>query len=172
MDYQYQGKLAAGLRNFAPSAQQDIAKREADYQTGGVQNVLKKGAQEMYNNPIVNTAISMSPLDVGQAAYETGKSLYKGNYGEAALNATGILPLVPAGVGTGLYAAGKMIKNPGSLAGHVSPLDAALYSGKIDKPMHEGLTKWYASGSTPDERDFNMMRSQVREAAAVGQQGW
>ena len=171
MDYERKSKLAAGLRNFPTSAQQDIASRQWDYQTGGVPNVLKKAGEEMYNNPVVNTAISLSPLDTAQAAYETGKSLYKGNYDEAALNAAGMLPLVPAGLG-GLYGATKMITKPGSLAGNVAPLDAALYSGKIDKPMYEGLTKWYASGSTPDERDFNMMRSQVREAAAIGQEGW
>ena len=165
-------KLAQGLRTLPASARQDLAQREEDIQRGKTVELLRRAGNEMYDNPIVNTAISLSPLDVAQAAYETGKSLYQGNYGEAGLNAAGLLPLVPAGVGTGLYGAAKMIKNPGSLSGKVPPLEAALYSGKIDKPMYEGLQQWYASGSTPDERDFNMMRSQVRQAAAMGQEGW
>lgn len=58
---------------------------------------LLEQAMGVYDNPVVNTAIGMTPV-VGdiQSGVEAIRSAMKGNYGEAALNAAGLLPFVPA----------------------------------------------------------------------------
>ena len=57
------------------------------FEQGGLPELLKQGASEMYHNPIVNTAISLTPGagDV-QSGYEAVQSAKEGNWGEAGLN--------------------------------------------------------------------------------------
>ena len=61
-------KLAAGLMALTPSARQDLAQREEDIQRGKTVELLRRAGKEMYENPIVNTAISLTPGagDIGQ----------------------------------------------------------------------------------------------------------
>ena len=64
----------------------------------GVVGMLRKAGKEMYNNPIVNTAIGFTPVlgDV-QAAGETMSALNRGApWQETAGYAAGMLPFVPA----------------------------------------------------------------------------
>lgn len=90
-------KLAQGLRNLPVSAREDLAGRAADIERGKTVELLRRAGKEMYDNPIVNTAIGLSPGagDV-QAGYEAINSAQQGNYGEAGLNALGVLPFIPA----------------------------------------------------------------------------
>lgn len=90
-------KLAQGLRNLPASAREDLAGRAADIERGKTVELLRRASREMYDNPIVNTAIGLSPGagDV-QSGYEAINSAQQGNYGEASLNALGILPFIPA----------------------------------------------------------------------------
>lgn len=91
-------KLAQGLRNLPASAQEDLAGREQDIQRGKTVELLRRAGKEMYNNPIVNTAIGFTP-GVGdvQAAGETFAALQRGApWQETAGYAVGMLPFVPA----------------------------------------------------------------------------
>ena len=88
----------AGSDYFMPkSAKQDLANRLSVFEQGGLPELLKQGASEMYHNPIVNTAISLTPGagDV-QSGYEAVQSAKEGNWGEAGLNALGVLPFIPS----------------------------------------------------------------------------
>lgn len=60
-------------------------------------NGILDRAMSIYENPVVNTAIGFTPVlgDI-QSGAEAIRSAMKGNYGEAALNAVGLLPFVPA----------------------------------------------------------------------------
>ena len=63
----------------------------------GVVGMLRKAGKEMYDNPIVNTAIGFTPVlgDV-QAAGETMSALERGApWQETAGYAAGMLPFVP-----------------------------------------------------------------------------
>lgn len=90
-------KLAQGLMMMTPAMRADLAGREQDIQRGKTVELLRRAGKEMYENPIVNTAIGLSPGagDV-QAGYEAIRSAQQGNYGEAGLNALGVLPFIPA----------------------------------------------------------------------------
>ena len=90
-------KLAQGLRNLPESAREDLAGREEDIQRGKTVELLRRAGKEMYENPIVNTAIGIAPGagDI-QAGYETWNSAREGDWKGAGLNAIGILPFLPA----------------------------------------------------------------------------
>jgi hypothetical protein len=79
------------------SSKQDLANRLSVFEQGGTLELLKQAAKEMYENPVVNTAISLTPGagDI-QSAFEAVNAAQKGNWGEAGLNALGVLPFVPA----------------------------------------------------------------------------
>ena len=84
--------------SFMPkSSKQDLANRLSVFEQGGTTELLKQAGKEMYENPVVNTAISLTP-GAGdlQSAFEAYKSGQQGNWGEAGLNALGVLPFVPA----------------------------------------------------------------------------
>ena len=84
--------------SFMPkSSKQDLANRLSVFEQGGTTELLKQAGKEMYENPVVNTAISLTPGagDI-QSGYEAYRSAREGNYGEAGLNALGVLPFVPA----------------------------------------------------------------------------
>ena len=88
----------AGSDYFMPkSAKKDLNNRLSVFEQGGLPELLKQGASEMYHNPIVNTAISLTPGagDV-QSGYEAVQSAKEGKWGEAGLNALGVLPFIPA----------------------------------------------------------------------------
>lgn len=92
----------AGSDYFMPkSAKQDLANRLSVFEQGGLPELLKQGASEMYHNPIVNTAIGAAPgaSDL-QAGYEFVKSLQEGRpwYETAAWGASA-LPGVPTFAG-------------------------------------------------------------------------
>lgn len=84
-------------QNIAGTAKEDLKKRQKILDTSGVPGVLSEAAQELYNNPAVNTAIGLTPIvgDV-QSGAEAIRSLSQGNIGEGLLNAAGVLPFVPA----------------------------------------------------------------------------
>lgn len=88
----------AGSDYFMPkSAKEDLNNRLSVFEQGGLPELLKQGASEMYRNPIVNTAISLTPGagDV-QSGFDAYESAQKGNYPEAAANALGLIPGIPA----------------------------------------------------------------------------
>jgi hypothetical protein len=90
-------KLAAGLRNLPASAREDLAGREQDIQRGKTVELLRRAGKEMYENPIVNTAIGFTPVlgDI-QAAGETMAALNRGApWQETAGYAAGMLPFIP-----------------------------------------------------------------------------
>ena len=89
-------KLAAGLRNLPASAREDLAGREQDIQRGKTVELLRRAGKEMYENPIVNTAVGLSPVlgDI-QAGVEAYRSAQAGDWGNAGLNAVGMLPFIP-----------------------------------------------------------------------------
>ena len=89
-------KLAAGLRNLPETAREDLAGREQDIQRGKTVELLRRAGKEMYENPIVNTAIGLSPVlgDI-QAGVEAYRSAQAGDWGNAGLNAVGMLPFIP-----------------------------------------------------------------------------
>ena len=91
-------KLAQGLMMMTPSARADLAQRDEDVQRGKTVELLRRAGKEMYDNPIVNTAIGFTPVlgDV-QAAGETMSALNRGApWQETAGYAAGMLPFVPA----------------------------------------------------------------------------
>ena len=82
---------------MTPSARADLAQREEDIQRGKTVELLRRAGKEMYDNPIVNTAIGFTPVlgDV-QAAGETMSALERGApWQETAGYAVGMLPFVP-----------------------------------------------------------------------------
>ena len=90
-------KLAAGILNLPASARQELAQRAQDMEREGVVGMLRKAGKEMYENPIVNTAIGLTPVlgDV-QAAGETMAALNRGApWQETAGYAAGMLPFIP-----------------------------------------------------------------------------
>lgn len=89
-------KLAQGLRNLPASAREDLAGREQDIQRGKTVELLRRAGKEMYENPVVNTAIGLSPVlgDI-QAGVEAYRSAQEGDWGNAGLNAMGVLPFIP-----------------------------------------------------------------------------
>ena len=64
---------------MTPAMRADLAGREQDIQRGKTVELLRKAGKEMYDNPIVNTAIGFTPVlgDV-QAAGETMSALERG----------------------------------------------------------------------------------------------
>ncbi len=90
-------KLMAGILNLPASARQDLAQRAKDMETGGTVELLRRAGKEMYENPIVNTAVGLSPVlgDI-QAGVEAYRSAQEGDWKGAGLNAVGILPFLPA----------------------------------------------------------------------------
>lgn len=87
-----------GSDYFMPeSSKKDLANQLSVFEQDGLPGVLKEGAKKMYENPVVNTAISLTP-GAGdlQSGYEAVRSANEGKWGEAGLNALGVLPFVPA----------------------------------------------------------------------------
>ena len=83
---------------MTPAMREDLAGREQDIQRGKTVELLRRAGKEMYENPIVNTAIGFTP-GVGdvQAAGETFAALQRGApWQETAGYAVGMLPFVPA----------------------------------------------------------------------------
>jgi len=138
----------AGSDYFMPkSAKQDLANRLSVFEQGGLPELLKQGASEMYHNPIVNTAISLTPGagDV-QSGYEAVQSAKQGNWGEAGLNALGVLPFIPAlGGMTKLAKNEKIINVPISQIEHG---ESAMPGGKLTWPGSKELIKEYANMPT------------------------
>ena len=90
-------KLAQGLMMMTPAMREDLAGREQDIQRGKTVELLRRAGKEMYENPIVNTAIGFTPIlgDI-QAAGETMAALNRGApWQETAGYAAGMLPFVP-----------------------------------------------------------------------------
>ena len=82
---------------MTPAMRADLAGREQDIQRGKTVELLRRAGKEMYDNPIVNTAIGFTPVlgDV-QAAGETMAALNRGApWQETAGYAAGMLPFVP-----------------------------------------------------------------------------
>lgn len=83
---------------MTPAMREDLAGRKQDIQRGKTVELLRRAGKEMYDNPIVNTAIGFTP-GVGdvQAAGETFAALQRGApWQETAGYAVGMLPFVPA----------------------------------------------------------------------------
>ena len=90
-------QLSQGIKGFGDKAMEDLRGREEDIQRGKTVELLRRAGKEMYDNPVVNTAIGLAP-GAGdlQSAYEAVNSAREGNYGEAGLNALGVLPFIPS----------------------------------------------------------------------------
>ena len=88
-----------GSDYFMPkSAKEDLNNRLSVFEQGRLPELLKQAGKEMYENPIVNTAIGFTP-GVGdvQAAGETVAALQRGApWQETAGYAVGMLPFIPA----------------------------------------------------------------------------
>lgn len=89
-------KLAQGLMMMTPAMREDLAGREQDIQRGKTVELLRRAGKEMYENPVVNTAVGLSPVlgDI-QAGVEAYRSAQAGDWGNAGLNAAGMLPFIP-----------------------------------------------------------------------------
>ena len=89
-------QLAQGLMMMTPAMREDLAGREQDIQRGKTVELLRRAGKEMYENPIVNTAVGISPVlgDI-QAGVEAYRSAQAGDWGNAGLNAVGMLPFIP-----------------------------------------------------------------------------
>ena len=89
-------QLSKGLVGFGDKAREDLAGREQDIQRGKTVELLRRAGKEMYENPIVNTAVGLSPVlgDI-QAGVEAYRSAQAGDWGNAGLNAAGMLPFIP-----------------------------------------------------------------------------
>ena len=89
-------QLAQGLMMMTPAMREDLAGREQDIQRGKTVELLRRAGKEMYENPIVNTAVGLSPVlgDI-QAGVEAYRSAQAGDWGNAGLNAAGMLPFIP-----------------------------------------------------------------------------
>ena len=89
-------QLAQGLMMMTPAMREDLAGREQDIQRGKTVELLRRAGKEMYENPIVNTAVGLSPVlgDI-QAGVEAYRSAQAGDWGNAGLNAVGMLPFIP-----------------------------------------------------------------------------
>ena len=86
-----------GSDYFMPkSAKQDLNNRLSVFEQGGLPELLKQGASEMYHNPIVNTALGAMPV-AGEAmlAGDIADEWKQGNYKTAA--ALAVLGLAPGG---------------------------------------------------------------------------
>jgi hypothetical protein len=132
--------------SFMPkSSKQDLANRLSVFEQGGTPELLKQAGKEMYENPIVNTAISLTPGagDI-QSGYEAVNAAQKGNWGEAGLNALGVLPFVPA-LGTALKKSEKIINVPISQIEHG---ESIMPGGKLTWPGSRELIKEYAEMPT------------------------
>lgn len=95
----------AGSDYFMPkSAKEDLNNRLSVFEQGGLPELLKQGASEMYRNPIVNTALGALPV-AGEAmlAGDIADEWKQGNYKTAA--ALAVLGLAPGGA-----AGAKVIK--------------------------------------------------------------
>lgn len=81
---------------MTPAMREDLAGREQDIQRGKTVELLRRAGKEMYENPIVNTAVGLSPVlgDI-QAGVEAYRSAQAGDWGNAGLNAAGMLPFIP-----------------------------------------------------------------------------
>ena len=81
---------------MTPAMREDLAGREQDIQRGKTVELLRRAGKEMYENPAVNTAIGLSPVlgDI-QAGVEAYRSAQAGDWGNAGLNAAGMLPFIP-----------------------------------------------------------------------------
>ena len=82
---------------MTPAMRADLAGREQDIQRGKTVELLRRAGKEMYDNPIVNTAIGFAPvLGDMQAAGETMSALERGApWQETAGYAAGMLPFIP-----------------------------------------------------------------------------
>ncbi len=90
-------QLSQGIKGFGDKAIEDLLGREEDIQRGKTVELLRRAGKEMYDNPIVNTAIGFTPVlgDV-QAAGETMAAFNRGApWQETAGYAAGMLPFVP-----------------------------------------------------------------------------
>lgn len=79
------------------SSKLDMQKRQATLLREGGKGLFKEAAKEIYNNPAINTAISLTPgIGDAQAGLEAIASAREGDWTGAGLNALGVLPFVPA----------------------------------------------------------------------------
>ena len=152
----------AGSDYFMPkSAKQDLANRLSVFEQGGLPELLKQGASEMYHNPIVNTAISLTPGagDV-QSGYEAVQSAKEGNWGEAGLNALGVLPFIPALGGIVSPQVARELKTLRQLPEH--PEFAQAVSNTPGAQItDEGLLMRVARGQKPEQEAMESVRGGV-----------
>ena len=135
-------QLAQGLMMMTPAMREDLAGREQDIQRGKIVELLRRAGKEMYENPIVNTAVGLSPVlgDI-QAGVEAYRSAQAGDWGNAGLNAVGMLPFVPALAGTFV---GKGAKTWDAIqaAEAAKRLEAGEDAAKVWKETGYGTAPW------------------------------
>lgn len=151
-----------GSDYFMPkSAKEDLNNRLSVFEQGGLPELLKQGASEMYHNPIVNTAISLTPGagDV-QSGYEAVQSAKEGNWGEAGLNALGVLPFIPALGGIVSPQVARELKTLRQLPEH--PEFAQAVSNTPGAQItDEGLLMRVARGQKPEQEAMESVRGGV-----------
>lgn len=89
-------QLAQGLMMMTPAMREDLAGREQDIQRGKTVELLRRAGKEMYDNPVINTALSGLPISgEAMAASDIANELGEGNYGTAGIYA--LLSALPFG---------------------------------------------------------------------------
>jgi hypothetical protein len=96
----------------------------------------------IYENPVVNTAIGFTPVlgDI-QSGAEAIRSAMKGNYGEAALNAVGLLPFVPSLGGMARAADTPITQAMRQPDMATTPVSQAMR--QADLPNNPNFTNWF-----------------------------
>lgn len=81
---------------MTPAMREDLAGREQDIQRGKTVELLRRAGKEMYENPVINTALSGLPISgEAMAAGDIADELGQGNYGTAGIYA--LLSAAPFG---------------------------------------------------------------------------
>ncbi len=154
-------KLAQGLMMMTPAMREDLAGREQDIQRGKTVELLRRAGKEMYENPIVNTAVGLSPVlgDI-QAGVEAYRSAQEGDWGNAGLNAMGMLPFIPALGGiTKFEKASKTAQKNAALPIEQGGLGLPKNNTAMDRAKAMGFDIDYnALHGTAAEKDFQSFK--------------
>lgn len=141
------------------SSKLDMQKRQATLLREGGKGLFKEAAKEIYNNPAINTAISLTPgIGDAQAGLEAIASAREGDWAGAGLNALGVLPFVPALAGT-FVGKGSKTWDSAKAADALRRIDSGEDAAKVWKETGYGAAPWdkMARSEVPDnEASFKL----------------
>lgn len=124
------------------SSKLDMQRRQATLLREGGKGLFKEAAKEMYDNPVVNTAISLTPgIGDAQAGLEAIASAREGDWAGAGLNALGVLPFVPALAGT-FVGKGSRTWDAAQAADALRRIDSGEDAAKVWKETGYGSAPW------------------------------